>query len=157
MRLPDIQQCCAKRSGLLAAGPAEISVYADASYAEAIGTGAWAFSVPSLQTVMSGVEAASSVNRLELSAAVHGLRYVAEMDHTDRPVVVYTDSDAVIRVLDCVRSGARMPDKPSYALVNDLYLKARQLTASRVLRVARRSTGDSHHSLCDRLAPGSAA
>ena len=101
---------------------------------------------------MSGVEPGSSVNRLELSAAVHGLRYIAGKDHTDRPVVVYTDSDVVIRVLECVRAGAEMPNTPFYNLVHDLYVEARQLTGSRVLRVARRAAGDRHHTLCDRVA-----
>jgi hypothetical protein len=114
VRSPDVQPCCGNGARLLPAGPPRIAVYADASYADAIGTGSWAFSVPALGTVMSGVEPGSSVNRLEVSAAVHGIRFVACKDQTDRPLVVYTDSEVVIRVLDCVRKRAEMPDKPFY-------------------------------------------
>lgn len=144
---------CARHAGrLLAAGSAVISVYADASFAETIHTGAWAFSVPAFHTLQSGVGPASTINCMELAAAVYGIQFVTTVDLSGRPIAVYTDSELVLRVMECVRTGTALPNKPSYKRVQNLYRQAGRLTASRSLTVALRRTGDSYHTACDRLA-----
>lgn len=124
------------RGRLLAEGPAVISVYADASFAETIGTGAWAFSVPAFQTLQSGVGPASNINCMELAAAVYGIQFVTSIDLSGRPLALYTDSEVVLRVMECVRTGAALPNRPSYKRVRNLYREAARLTASRSLAVA---------------------
>jgi ribonuclease HI len=113
---------------------------------------AWAFSVPAFQTLQSGVGPASTINCMELAAAVYGVRFVTSVDLSGRPIALYTDSEVVLRVMECVRTGAALPNKPSYKRVQSLYTEARRLTASRSLTVALRPTGDSCHTACDRLA-----
>jgi ribonuclease HI len=152
MRLADFAAYPRHTGCLLAAGPAVISVYADASFAETIGTGAWAFSVPAFYTLQSGVGPSSTIHCMELAAAIYGIQFVTTVDLSGRPIAVHTDSEVVLRVIECVRTGAALPNKPSYERVQNLYREAGRLAGSRSLTVALRRTGDSHHTACDRLA-----
>jgi ribonuclease HI len=137
---------------LLLPGPEIVSLYADASFADEVGIGCWAYSVPAFSILNSGVEPGCSNNRLELSAAVHGLASVISLDASKRAIHIYTDSDFVVGIMEHISKRERMPDRKSYRRVADLYTKACDIGAARSLAVMRRVRGDPHHRTCDQRA-----
>jgi ribonuclease HI len=137
---------------LLASGQESIQLYADASYADELSAGAWAFSVPAFSLMTAGIEVGGSVNRVELSAVVRGLLLTTALDHSDRRIHVHTDSDFVVRIMQCAADRTQLPGRKSFLAVADLYAQACDLTSRRVLLTSRRSIGDPHHAACDSAA-----
>ena len=137
---------------LLPKGSNTLAIYADASYTEHAGVGAWAFSVPGFGLLKSEVETACSNTRVELAAVIHALKVVIALDHTDRPLRVWTDCQFTIRVLEFVARRETMPARKGYSQVMDLYEQACDLTAHRVVKAVQRQPGDPFHAECDRVA-----
>ncbi len=137
---------------LLSAGPALLSLYTDASFADELGVGAWVYSVPAFSVLQSGIEPGHSANGLELAAVVHGLAAVCRADRTARDIHVYTDSEFVIGLMAHVSQRQRMPLRKSYKPMADLYARASDVAATRTLKIFRRADRDPYHAECDRRA-----
>ena len=75
-----------------------IDVYTDGSCLGNPGPGGWGFVsvVNNIETYSdSGYEAQSTNNKMELTAAIEGLEYVKQNNHSNKKVTVYTDSNYV--------------------------------------------------------------
>lgn len=78
----------------------ELEIYTDGGCSGNPGAGAWAFVCPAANVSQSGAEAQTTNNRMELSAAIAALRWVASgassaSSETEKKIVLYTDSQYV--------------------------------------------------------------
>jgi ribonuclease HI len=127
-------------------------VYADASFADEISVGSWAYLIPAFPMMHCGVEPGSSNNHLEFMAVVHGLTTAAGLDHTGRTFNVYTDSQFAMTLMTHVAHRDQLPERRAYRHVADLYKHACDITTGRKVKASLRTAGDALHTLCDSAA-----
>ena len=109
---------------LLHAGEANIIVFGDGSFSSRLGAGASAWQVPGFGARGSWCDVGEDNNRFEMLAIVMGLEFVFDVDNTDRPIELLTDSDYVVRLFRSMGPNAVDGSRPKSEKVLDLVQRA---------------------------------
>jgi ribonuclease HI len=106
-------------------GVKEIVVYGDASFSKDLFAGAWAAYIPAFGLSVSGIAAGSSIEHFEMLALVEGVGAALAINHTIRPLHLYTDSQCVMIVLQHLSSRSPLPESKKFENLRDLYCHCR--------------------------------
>ena len=136
----------------------QISVYTDGGCSGNPGPGGWAFVILSGtdKIMLSGGEAATTNNRMELTAVISALRYIS-LNIQDAAVTLYTDSQYVQQgitqwISRWLRNGWRTADKKpvkNVELWQTMYKLDQELHAS--WQWVKGHAGNTYNELCDSM------
>ena len=136
----------------------QISVYTDGGCSGNPGPGGWAFVILSGtdKIMLSGGEAATTNNRMELTAVISALRYIS-LNIQDAAVTLYTDSQYVQQgitqwISRWLRNGWRTADKKpvkNVELWQTLYKLDQELYPS--WQWVKGHAGNTYNELCDSM------
>ena len=129
-----------------------MSIYGDGSFQHHLRLGAGAFFIPQLQLAGSFCGPGSSSEEFELRAVVAGLRELARVDWTTRPVKILSDSTFVITVLHSLSQRSALPPRNSHLRVRALYDEAMALVGDRKILTVKTCSKNDGHRRCHRLA-----
>ena len=129
-----------------------IRLFGDASFADGLNLGAWAFCIPGWGLEGSGVCAGPSAEWFEFTASVTALEHVSRLDGTDRLIRVHSDSDFVIKMIECASRAQELPKRRSTVRVQDLYARTLRLGFGQRVHAVKCDASVSEHGVCDRMA-----
>jgi ribonuclease HI len=134
------------------ASPVEIEVYADGSFDDELGLGAWAFKIPRLRLEAVGSSEGKTTTRFEFLAVINGIEAVVGAEHSGLPIHVYTDCESTVSVIDRLRAGMKLRKPEKYADRVDLLPRLEAVLAQRTVLVTRIGLDPLEHQDCHRNA-----
>jgi ribonuclease HI len=134
-------------------GKTEVTLFGDGSFQDLISVGSWAFYASDFGLANAGMEPGQTVEHFESIALLAGLEAILSIDRTRRPIHIFTDSDAAIKLIKDAANHKKLPTGSVTQRVQHLFERASLLTARRrvsLTRIASGSTAENKH--CHRLA-----
>jgi ribonuclease HI len=129
-----------------------IALFADGSFSDEVGIGAWAFRAPALDLEGVGSAEGRSVVRFEFLAVLHGLEAVDDVDKSALPIHVFSDCDSTVAAIERLRAGLPLKNPEKYADRSDLIPRLQTVLERRDVRVTRFGLGRLEHQACHRAA-----
>lgn len=69
-----------------------INVYTDGAYSPNRDCGGWAFYIPELHVRVVGNKEHTTINQMELTAAIKALEFISDSNLSDKEITIYSDS-----------------------------------------------------------------
>jgi ribonuclease HI len=136
-----------------------IELYVDGSSTGKVGDGGWGFVVVIQQQVMHtafGSATNTTNNRMELMAAIEGLRYVAASHSSTMPITLFSDSQYVVKgITEWFPKWKIDIDRGKEIKNQDLWLDYAQIVdyfTNIDFKWIRGHSGHIYNELCDQLA-----
>ena len=76
-----------------------IALYADGSFCQEVGVGAWAFRIPAMNLEDAGSSEGHTTTRFEFLGVLHGLESLAATDTSGCPVHVFSDCESTVAAI----------------------------------------------------------
>jgi ribonuclease HI len=130
----------------------EIEVYADGSFNEELGLGAWAFKIPKLRLEEVGSSEGKTTTRFEFLGVLNAIEAVIAAEHSGMPIHVFTDCESTVSAIDRLRAGMGLRKPAKYADRADLLPRLEAVLARRTVLVTRVGVGPLEHQDCHRNA-----
>lgn len=70
----------------------DLIVFTDGAYSSSRSKGGWAFYVPQLNLRIAGCSTETTINRMEMTAAIEALKYISETPFKSCNIEIYSDS-----------------------------------------------------------------
>ena len=137
----------------LGPGKTEITLFGDGSFKDLISVGSWAFYAPDFALANAGMESGQTVEHCESIAVLAGLEAILSVDRTERPIHIFTDCDAAIKLIQHAADHKSLPTGSVMQRVQHLFERASRLTAQRRVWLTRITSGSTpEHKYCHKLA-----
>jgi ribonuclease HI len=134
-------------------GKPDILLFGDGSFQDLISMGSWAFYAPGFDLENAGMEPGPGIDYFEITAVLAGLEAILSIDHTQRPIRIFTDCDCGMLLFQHAIARKRLPTQPIFQRVRHLFDWALHLLSQRgisLTRIGSGSTPENKH--CHQLA-----
>ena len=129
-----------------------IALYADGSFCQEVGVGAWAFRIPAMNLEDAGSSEGHTATRFEFLGVLHGLESLAATDTSGCPVHVFSDCESTVAAIIRINKGGDFQNIKKYEDRVDLLPRLRAVMAARVVQVTLYTGGSLDHQNCHRRA-----
>ena len=129
-----------------------IELYADGSFCQEVGVGAWAFRIPAMNLEDAGSSEGRTATRFEFLGVLRGLEVLTATDTSGCPVHVFTDCESTLAAILRINKGEDLQNIKKYEDRIDLLPRLRAVIAARRVEVALYTGGSLDHQDCHRRA-----